>query len=267
MSGEPVTYTNWGVGEPNNQGNEDWVAMDVTMQPPGAWNDSPGLGSLPGIIEVISGDCNSNQIPDRTEVTSGAAPDCNGNGIPDTCDIVSGSSVDSNGDSQPDECQPAGFTFCAGDGSGAVCPCDPGQAGNPGEGCRHSHGLGAKLSGIGTARIAQDSLRLTASQLPPSATALLFQGTTMQNGGLGFSFGDGLLCVNGTIVRLSIRQATGGVLSWGAGNPGDAPLHLAGSIPASGGTRFYQVWYRDPSPYCTPSGFNLTGGRSITWTP
>jgi hypothetical protein len=37
ISGEPVTYTNWDVGEPNNLGNEDYVEMLTN----GKWNDLP----------------------------------------------------------------------------------------------------------------------------------------------------------------------------------------------------------------------------------
>ena len=38
------------------------------------------------------------------------------------------------------------------------------------------------------------------------------------------------------------------------------------ALPA-GGTRVYQAWYRNVMAFCTPSGFNLTNGLSLTWTP
>jgi hypothetical protein len=46
VTGEPVTYTNWNGGEPNNAGNEDY-AQFVTG---GRWNDLPNV-SLPYVIE------------------------------------------------------------------------------------------------------------------------------------------------------------------------------------------------------------------------
>jgi len=46
-SGEPVTYTNWHPGEPNNAGNEDFADMSG----PG-WNDIEDTILLPGIMEA-----------------------------------------------------------------------------------------------------------------------------------------------------------------------------------------------------------------------
>lgn len=46
VTGEPVTYTNWNGGEPNNAGNEDY-AQFVSG---GRWNDLPNV-SLPYVIE------------------------------------------------------------------------------------------------------------------------------------------------------------------------------------------------------------------------
>ena len=52
-SGQPVTYTNWADGEPNNDGNQDygWMNYSSTRQ----WDDI-GIAILPGIIEI--GDAN-----------------------------------------------------------------------------------------------------------------------------------------------------------------------------------------------------------------
>jgi hypothetical protein len=46
VTGEPVTYTNWNGGEPNNSNNEDY-AQFVTG---GRWNDLPNV-SLPYVLE------------------------------------------------------------------------------------------------------------------------------------------------------------------------------------------------------------------------
>ncbi len=41
VTGEPVTYTNWAYGEPNNQGNEDFGDISYSSNGP-KWNDSQG---------------------------------------------------------------------------------------------------------------------------------------------------------------------------------------------------------------------------------
>ncbi len=62
-SGEPVTYTHWNPGEPNNSGNEDYAIMYSS----GGWNDG-GIGSsYRGVVEI-------------------AGPDTDGDGLPDTID-------------------------------------------------------------------------------------------------------------------------------------------------------------------------------------
>lgn len=63
-SGEPTVYTNWHPGEPNNQGGEDYTALDTTS---GTWNDGASH-PLPSLIEVVSGDANGDGIPDVTQV-------------------------------------------------------------------------------------------------------------------------------------------------------------------------------------------------------
>ncbi len=51
-TGEPVTYTNWNPGEPNNEGgSENWAGM-VWPQNPG-WNDFPELYRMYGVVEVV----------------------------------------------------------------------------------------------------------------------------------------------------------------------------------------------------------------------
>ena len=58
-SGQPVTYTNWHPGEPNNQNNEDYVQMNWHLGQGGQvgdWNDAPNEGvantKLYGIVET-----------------------------------------------------------------------------------------------------------------------------------------------------------------------------------------------------------------------
>jgi len=56
VNGEPVTYTNWGDGEPNDMGGEDSCAMNGSCHP-GEWNDLgcyDDTAMIPALIEVNS---------------------------------------------------------------------------------------------------------------------------------------------------------------------------------------------------------------------
>ncbi len=56
-SGEPVSYTGWDAGEPNNSGNEDWVHINYFATPRGrigTWNDS-ARGADNAILEFDAG--------------------------------------------------------------------------------------------------------------------------------------------------------------------------------------------------------------------
>lgn len=51
-NGEPVTYTDWNPGEPNDQlGNENWAGLTYPQNP--GWNDFPNWYRMAGIIEVV----------------------------------------------------------------------------------------------------------------------------------------------------------------------------------------------------------------------
>ena len=58
VSGEPLGFTNWAAGEPNNNnGDEDYVAMYPIAFLPGQWNDFnngpfQGFESC-GVVEVV----------------------------------------------------------------------------------------------------------------------------------------------------------------------------------------------------------------------
>ncbi len=161
-----------------------------------------------------------------------------------------------------------GTPFCFGDGTGSVlCPCDPGQSGNTGEGCANSTGRGAILAASGIASVGNDQVLLRAEGLPNSTTGLFFQGSAQQNGGNGAQFGDGLVCVTASVIRLATRPASAGVVQYGFGIAGDIPVSVRGSLPSGGGIRHYQTWYRNAANFCTASTFNLSNGLTIQWTP
>jgi len=151
--------------------------------------------------------------------------------------------------------------FCFGTGAGTPCPC--GNSGASGHGCASSIvAAGANLAATGTASVASDTLVLQGSGMPNSS-ALYFQGTSQQAGGLGVVFGDGLRCVGGTVVRLGTKTNVGGTSQYPT--LGDLSVSVRGGVVVPG-TRSYQVWYRNAATFCTPSTFNLSNGMSVDWS-
>jgi hypothetical protein len=150
---------------------------------------------------------------------------------------------------------------CTGDGSAAPCPCGNLSAVGAGEGCLHSLGRGGRLAVSGDALLAQDTLTLHGSGMP-DAPALIFQGSALAGGGPGVSFGDGLRCGTGHVVRLALRTNVGGGSLYPA--PGEPPVSVRGLVPGPG-TRYYQVWFRNAAPFCTSDTFNLTNGVGVVW--
>jgi hypothetical protein len=156
-----------------------------------------------------------------------------------------------------------GTSYCFGDGSATACPCGNASAVGSNSGCLSSLGVGGKLVASGTASLANDTVALLGTNMPNSS-ALYFQGTSQQAGGLGVVFGDGLRCAGGTIIRLGTTSNSAGASQYPFGAA--PPVHVKGSVNTPG-TRTYQVWYRNAAPFCTASTFNLTNGREISWGP
>lgn len=150
-------------------------------------------------------------------------------------------------------------SVCAGDGSGTACPCA--NSGATGEGCMNSWGYGSLMTATGGAAVAADSLTLSAT-VPGTNVAMFFQGTALENGGAGVTFGDGLHCTGGTVIRLVSTESVGGVAHFPAS--GDPLVSVAGSVP-SGATRYYQVWYRNSATYCSTDTFNLSNALRVDW--
>lgn len=153
--------------------------------------------------------------------------------------------------------------FCLGDGSGSACPCGNTSTTAAASGCLNSLGAPGNLVGAGSASLSGDSFALYGSSLP-NGGALYFQGTTRVNGGAGGPFGDGLLCVGGSLVRLAVKFSAN---NWSQyPDVGDPTLSSAGFVTAPG-TRDYQVWYRDADTFCTAATYNLTNGLEVLWVP
>lgn len=154
----------------------------------------------------------------------------------------------------------SGTPFCFGDGMGTLCPCA--NTGPAGGGCLNSLGTGGALHASGSASVILDTFVLIGGGMP-NGTALYFQGTLPQSGGLGTVFGDGLRCAAGTIIRLGTKTNVAGASQYPAA--GDQSVSVRGLV-ASPGIRTYQVWYRNAAAFCTPSTFNLTSGWQVSWT-
>lgn len=153
--------------------------------------------------------------------------------------------------------------LCDGDGSGVACPCS--NPGAPDHGCASSvNPNGAQLTFSGSAIVSDDSLVLTSSGMPTTASCLFFQGTALSNNGDGTLFGDGKRCAAGSILRLAAKTAVNGVAIYpGVGEP---PVSERGLVPAIGATRYYQSWYRNAANFCTTSTFNTSNGVRAIWS-
>jgi len=155
--------------------------------------------------------------------------------------------------------EPATYeNFCFGDGTSGACPC--GNTGGSGRGCANSATIGAGLFPSGSTNIGADMFSLFAFSMPSSTTCLFFQGST---GSSGVSFGDGLRCVSGSVVRIGAKTAVGGNATYP--EAGDMPISVRGLVPAVGAERTYQVWYRNAASFCTSSTFNMSSGVRVRW--
>ncbi|MDZ4772410.1 MAG: hypothetical protein SGI72_04670 [Planctomycetota bacterium] len=156
-----------------------------------------------------------------------------------------------------DECTGGGFSgvvasVCA--GTAATCPCS--NAGALGAGCANSGGAGGRLSASGTARVSSSVFALNGSQMPNGPVVYL-QGSSTTSA----SFGDGRLCVGGTIRRLGVRANSGTASTF---PDSSANLATFGDVVA-GDVVTYQAWYRDSASFCTSSTFNVTNALVVTW--
>jgi len=143
------------------------------------------------------------------------------------------------------------------------CPCaNPGAVGH---GCANSlpASLGALLTTTGVADVSADTLVLHASEMPLGTSALFFQGTSSP--AAPTAFGDGALCVNGSVIRLGTKACPAGTATYPAA--GDAAIHVRGQVPSANTRRHYQTWYRNAAAFCTASTFNLTNAVTVDWRP
>jgi Tol biopolymer transport system component len=154
--------------------------------------------------------------------------------------------------------------FCFGDGTQSTpCPC--GNAGATFHGCENSSGTGGgTLEASGPT--SPDSVRLNATGERPTALSIFLQGDASVSGGT--VYGDGVRCTGGQLKRLFVKNASGGAVCAPAqGDPSITARSSALGAPIPpGATRFYQVYYRDPTAtFCPNETFNVTNGVRVGW--
>ena len=110
--------------------------------------------------------------------------------------------------------------------------------------------------------MSNDSLVLEARHVPASSIVLFVQGSTTVSGP---NFGDGRLCIAGPLTRLAVAAAQFGSASFPS--TGQQSVSVVGGLPAAGGVRAYQAYYRDSANFCTSATFNLTSAFQLDWTP
>lgn len=155
---------------------------------------------------------------------------------------------------------PIGTAYAFGDGSGAPCPCGN-VAPNVGGGCSNSRGVGATLRAFGSTSIASDAFALDVRGVPGFFTTCTLAWGMQAAGGLqGLVSGDGRRAIAGGVRRFqrSVVDLDGFYTSG---------IELAAFGPWSAGqTVYFQALYRDATGPCG-SGFNLTNGVALTFTP
>jgi len=162
-------------------------------------------------------------------------------------------------------------SYCdPGTGGVIACPCGNAPTG-AGLGCNNSANTGgAQLSATGTASLAADSVVFATLGEKPTATSILLQGTASNAAGL--AFGQGVRCVAGSLKRLYVHNAVGGSITAPTGSDLSVSARSAqlGDVIVAGSSRYYGVYYRDPSVLggCpATSTFNMTQGGSVQWQP
>jgi hypothetical protein len=156
--------------------------------------------------------------------------------------------------------------FCFGDGSTIPCPCA--NTGISHHGCDNSAATGgARLFPTGSAT--PDTLVLHAEGELPSALSIFLQGNAQFASPV--FFGDGLRCIGGVLKRLYVKSSGPGTASAPeSGDPSITARSAAlGDTIAPGTSRYYQVYYRDPSlTFCPrPQGdtFNVGNALRVLW--
>ena len=162
----------------------------------------------------------------------------------------------------------AGFqSLCFGDGTQSMpCPCA--NSGAAGHGCENSAATGGAVL-VATGSTNPDTVTFQSSGELSHALTIFLQGN--QYSSTPLVFGDGLRCVTGSLKRLYVKSASGGVAT--APEAGDSTVSaqsaVLGDPIGSGQTRWYQAYYRDASAsFCAPPAgntWNISSAVAVQW--
>ncbi|MBK7875835.1 MAG: choice-of-anchor E domain-containing protein [Planctomycetes bacterium] len=152
--------------------------------------------------------------------------------------------------------------FCSGTSNSVWGSCPCGNFGAPLHGCANSvDANGAALTASGASSITGDTLVLATSGMPNS-NAIFLQGNDLADPLT--VFGDGLRCIDGSLIRLGTSAIAGGSASYPS--PVQLPVSVRAGIAAPG-MRYYQTYYRNAAAFCTPATFNVSNALAVHWAP
>jgi len=123
----------------------------------------------------------------------------------------------------------------------------------------NSVGSGASIGYSGSSSLSANDLTLTVTGLPPNVAGIFFYG----NNQTASLFGEGVLCVQGNIVRMNVQFAD--ILGTVSDDLdlNSPPFVLGNGAAVLGETKNFQFWYRDTMG--GPEGFNTSDGLEVTW--
>ncbi len=125
----------------------------------------------------------------------------------------------------------------------------------------NSAGPGATISSFNSPSLSDNNFNLTAGSLPPNKVGLFFYGPNQANN----AFGDGRLCIGGSITRLPAQVSDLFGLVDLTVDFNSSPFNAGNGQAVVNGTMNFQFWYRDPG--FGSAGFNTTDGLSVTFCP
>jgi len=194
-------------------------------------------------IDVISASAGDNKIAWYQNLLNQL--DCNANGISDAIERELDPTLDLDADGILDECEVIGTSYCS-------------------DGLENSIGASANIGMLGSPKVAEADLSITARDLPPHSAGFFFVSRTRVFHPFPPNC-QGVLCVGGSIGR----GVGGGILTSGAAGTFSGTVDLAAMTQPTGPvavqpgeTWYFQAWYRDMNPTITS---NLTDAVFVTF--